>query len=550
MKKLLLLLTIIFLLFSCNMESIVDTDGDGMSDSLEKQYFNPDVDPYTYNPKISDLPILDIDIYDVPQLSVNYITTNTSSYSSSTTRDSESEETYSIGGSSSSSFSSTLTAEASWIDPKITGSATVSGTVEISGEMSESIRKSISRSRERANERSMTAEEAKISVPVFIKNIGNTPVAVRDLILTAYSINQRGQMEMIGSLVAEDFKDIYLQPDGDPIVINFQNDSLYPSRVQNIMYYSRKIVVVPASYSMDIISNDEVKDYYIAYTRVERNTSRVHFRDGVYDVAATNLRGIFDVLGLDYTIEDDWITSLDGSRSHNILGGGEWQISHFGTRSNEEFEHTYNSFNPGLDAEIRPGDNIHIYKAIAEPQLRPNPELSHPSITSFEGFGNIRRHVTDIDVEVKLERNTERGVYQIVYLDIEPQKRLKITTPNDIQFEFTRDSDLSDPNSDVSVFREAGPETERGEHIKSYYRSPKRVFVNGQIADFTFEHNGSPLARGTLIIDWDEEIETLSFYFYGGADPNILPYTPQPTEEGASTSWYDLPHIETYIFEE
>ncbi|MFW5889496.1 MAG: hypothetical protein ACOCUD_03850, partial [Bacillota bacterium] len=67
MKKLLLLLLLIPLLFSCSDEdSIVDTDGDGMSDSKELEFFNPEVDPTAYNPKVSDLPILDIDIYNVP----------------------------------------------------------------------------------------------------------------------------------------------------------------------------------------------------------------------------------------------------------------------------------------------------------------------------------------------------------------------------------------------------------------------------------------------------------------------------------------------------
>lgn len=558
MKKLLLLLTIILLLFSCSEKNIVDSDGDGMSDSKELEYFNPEVDPYTYNPNISDLPILDIDIYDVPQLSVNYITTSSQSqsqsYSSSTIRDRESESSVSAGGSASMTVSTTVEAKASWVDPTVSASGTVSGTVEINSEMSKSIRNSITKSwdRERSTEsgETITAEEAKISVPVFIKNVGNTPVAVRDLILTAYSVNIFNQMEMIGSLTAENFKDIYLQPDSSPVIINYQNDDLYPSKIQDIMYNSRRIVVVPASYSMDIISNDEVLDYYVAHNQVKRKTSRVHFDDGIYDVAATNLKDILDVLRIDYVIKDEWITSINGNRGHNLLNGGEWQVSHFGNRNYERFEHIYNSYNPNLNVDIRPGDTVHIYKAWLEPpQIENNISLSHPSISSFEKFGDVKNHITNIDVDVKLERNSERGVYQTIDLDIEPQKRLVITTPNNILFEFSLDADVSDPNSPGSAYREADPNAEEKEHSESYFRSPKRVFINGEEVDFTFEHSGAAYDSGTLILESTEEIKTLDFYFYGGANPDILPYTPQAAEEGARTSWYDLTHIETYNFE-
>lgn len=545
-----------FLLFSCNESNIIDTDGDGMSDAKELEYFNPEVDPYTYNPNISDLPILDIDIYDIPQFSINNVTTTSQSrsqsYSSGTTRNEESESSVSAGGSASMTVSKTVEATASWIDPTISASGTVSGTVEINSEISKSIRNSITRSREMGTEtergETITAEEAKVSVPVFIRNVGNTPVAVRDLILTAYSANTSNQIEMIGSLTAENFKDIYLQPDSSPVIINFQNDNLYPSRIQNVMWYSRRIVVVPASYSMDIISNDEVLDYYVAHNQVRRKTLRVYYDDGIYDVAASSLREMFDIFNLNYTVENEWITSINGDRGHNLLNGGEWQIRHSGIRNSETFDYIYNSNNPDLDADIRPGDAVYIYKDIVEEEESEEVRLSHPSISSFEEFGNMRDHVTNFDVEVKLERNNERGVYQEIDLDIPPQRRLVITTPNNILFEFSLDADVSDPNDNVSVFREADPNSEEKEHLESYYRSPKRIFINGEEVDFIFEHSGMAYDPGILILESDEEIKTLDFYFYGGADPDILPYTPPTIEEGTPTSWYDLTHIETYNF--
>lgn len=564
-KILLLLLPILMLLTFCckKTNETVDTDGDGMSDELEAKYFNPEVDPALFNPKISDLPILDIDIYDVPQLSVNYIETKTSSASTSVARGQDSEYSRSASGRVSTTVSATVKSELSLTDMGVSGSATVSGTVEVSREASSSIRSSIEQSREWAQERSLTAEEAKISVPVFIKNIGNMPVSIKDLTLTAYSINIYDEMEMIGSLKAENFGDIYLQPNNESVIVNFQNDSLYPSRIEEIMLFSKRIVVVPASYDMDIISNDEVVSYHEAYSAVKAKTARVHIKDdvydinsqdfdNVYDIAVESLEELFEALHMEYETKDGWIYVLDGQRGHNTLSGGEWEIKHTGERNKERFNEVYNSNNPILDVDIQPKDKIFIYRTIVNDETDEEYSISHQSISSFNAFGDISHYITDVDKEVKLRRNSERGVYQEIYLDIEPQRSLIVKTTNDILFEFHSQADLGG-----GAFYEIDPNAEETEYTKSFNRSPKRVFINGKEVDISPFYEPSEMANdpGMLELDLDklgfpegEKIETIDFYFTGGANPDILPYTPRPSEEGAKASWYDLPHIETYIF--
>lgn len=564
MKKVLLLLIFPLLFLSCGEDSsIVDTDGDGMSDAKELEFFNPDVDPISYNPNISDLPILDINIYDVPRVDINYVETSTRSTSSSTSRESGRDFSTSIGGSVSTTVSASVEASASMLDPGVKASGTVSGTVEVNSELSTSIRNSITSSREQAEENSLTAEEARISVPVFIENIGNMPVSVRDLTLTAYSINNYGEMEMIGSLNNEYFNSINLQPGNDPVVINFQNSDLYPSNIENIMYNSRRIIVVPTSYDMTIVSNDEVVDYYEAYSAVEAKTSRLYFKRGIYDVnsqefdhiydiVADNLLELFDILSLDYTTRNGWIHSLGGQRGHNILTGGEWEVRHTGIRNGERFETIYNSFNPSLDFEIRPADSVYIYRTLVEEEEESqiNLSLSQGSIEKINEQP-VENYVESVNKVVRLNRNSERGVYQEVDLNMKPQRRLEIQTSDNILFEFSSQVDLGG-----GVYHEIDPNDD-SEFVRSYDRSPKRVFINGiEVEDFEFTHGEMAYDSGILIIDLDdlgfppdERIETLDFYFTGGANPYVLPYTPQSSEMGKRATWYNLPHTETYNFE-
>lgn len=52
-----------------------DTDGDGQLDGFEADLFDPDSDPFRFNPRVADVPELDIRFTSVPEVILNYTST-------------------------------------------------------------------------------------------------------------------------------------------------------------------------------------------------------------------------------------------------------------------------------------------------------------------------------------------------------------------------------------------------------------------------------------------------------------------------------------------
>lgn len=172
----------------------VDSDGDTLTDFEEifTYFFDPDTNPYRFNPRIADVPLLNIDISDVPKIRVRY----TTSAGSEETVSSEESVSQSEQITSSSSLSLSVGMEVSQTVGVEAGTSGVNGSVEssitgswettatLSQEVSRGYNETFSRARSATEQTGVTNTGGEILVTVDVTNAGNLALVIDDLVLS------------------------------------------------------------------------------------------------------------------------------------------------------------------------------------------------------------------------------------------------------------------------------------------------------------------------------------------------------------------------------
>jgi hypothetical protein len=183
---------------------LADTDGDGFSDYQEvvEYGFDPANDPYKFNPRIADVPQLDIEISSSPQVHFEYTTSEgkQDSIEMGTTTDNS--------WSTQNSYSHTVTlgvkTEAGFTGPAPTGS--VSFSAEYSYQCGKTAtreqRESLARVQTETASKEKTTQGGKIVVGVKLHNRGNVQLQVESLRLSALKVpvNSPDRPKLIGQL--------------------------------------------------------------------------------------------------------------------------------------------------------------------------------------------------------------------------------------------------------------------------------------------------------------------------------------------------------------
>lgn len=171
-----------------------DTDGDGELDGFEADLFDSESDPYRFNPRVSDVPELDIRFTSVPEVILNYTSTLGEDETVGTERTNETSESRSSSIESSVSVglevSVTSSASVSLTDIGVSSETTVTGSVETSTSWSSSQtrenREAFSRSRSVSQREDTTFDGGTLRVEgVQLCNAGNLSMKVKELRLLA-----------------------------------------------------------------------------------------------------------------------------------------------------------------------------------------------------------------------------------------------------------------------------------------------------------------------------------------------------------------------------
>ena len=187
-----------------------DTDGDGQLDGFEADLFDPDSDPFKFNPRVSDVPELDIRFTSVPEIILNYTSTLGADETVATERTSETSQssTSSVESSVSVGLEVSVTngASASLTDIGVSSETTVTGSVETSTSWSSSQtrenREAFSHSQSVSQREDTTFDGGTLRVEgVELCNAGNLSMKVTELRLVAGVVDPEvpGSFETIGT---------------------------------------------------------------------------------------------------------------------------------------------------------------------------------------------------------------------------------------------------------------------------------------------------------------------------------------------------------------
>jgi hypothetical protein len=186
----------------------VDTDGDGWDDNEEIAQFDPEADPYRFNPLIADLPRLRVSMRTYPEIELLYTTSEGESKSRSVSEGESISQSASMSNSHTRSFS-VGTSVSMTVGGKVGGkiaekpeltleasasltagfSLGMSQSASVSQSRSHSVGRSFSQAESEAQSSSISYRGAKISYDVRLENPSNISYTIRSLVLTTYMLD-------------------------------------------------------------------------------------------------------------------------------------------------------------------------------------------------------------------------------------------------------------------------------------------------------------------------------------------------------------------------
>lgn len=273
---------------------VKDTDGDGYSDydEIVLKAFNKDVNNFQFNPRIADVPKLEMEITSTPNLAMVYTEGSATRKTVGTERTSTTSkvDTKNWGGSNSQSIEMSHTASASatvGYDAGPVASVTVGYEFSYSSTNESSTNWSQEQQTENSNalaeienkeeESSVNVEGGKVSTTITIRNNGDIAYRLKDLTLSSYMGNQADPTKVlpVGNLTYSgagiDFPALTLSPGEKTPPLNFSGN-VDIQTIKSVLANSANLVISPVIGSLQ--GNGDF-DFELASTDINTRTAQV-----------------------------------------------------------------------------------------------------------------------------------------------------------------------------------------------------------------------------------------------------------------------------------
>ena len=388
-----------------------DTDGDGYSDldELVNKAFSAEVDNFQFNPRIADLPRLEVHLSSVPSISLEYQEDQSTGRRLST---GHSEGTASgvattAGGSASHAVEVTHTVSVS-VSAEVSATPSVSAEVGYEYSHATTNETSTNWSREQTQENTRVFEESEelertagvsftggeLAVTVSIANPGHIAYELSELTLTAYESDARrpGQLVPVGTLTllsagnSNVFPKTVIEPGEVKAGFVFRTE-LDLGTARALLRDSRNLVIRPATFAMtagertfglettevnartaeviiDLDADRPLEAYRVAVAHLDRPTVGQVMRDILAVPVETGIGRWRDDVGRDARPTESGLVAVRNVAMDEGTGG-YFLVAHSRKldRGVEQETRVYSLLDQGYDFEalpIRQGDVLHV----------------------------------------------------------------------------------------------------------------------------------------------------------------------------------------------
>ena len=299
---------------------MADTDGDGFSDAQEilELGFDPLASPVRFNPRVADVPRLEVSVVSEPDVFLNYTTSDSSSRSFDNTTSNTASEGFTTSTSSSESVrtevSNTVGGEVSYgtmwgVSANYSHSWSEARETSFSWTEGRSFENSrtLSQSRGFSESKDITNSGCRVEVAVDLRNVGNLSFTLQTLSLGMRKLNPRsGDVLEIGQLEPESdrtFHNVTSLAPGEPVRgLVFRAE--LPLAKAEVLLGPGRMSVRPTMFEL---VDGEGTPFDQRYTRINAATSTITIDRGdrapvSYEVATFAPRGAG--LPLDVALED------------------------------------------------------------------------------------------------------------------------------------------------------------------------------------------------------------------------------------------------------
>ncbi|MGA1867755.1 MAG: MopE-related protein [bacterium] len=268
---------------------LADTDGDGFNDYTECIiYFEPDINPYKFNPLVADTPKIVVTLTSPPIIKLHMTDTAGINRSFETTRSSEIAQEMSVSRTNSNTFSlemsHTLSAEANYpwsfgVSYEASFTMGYETTISTTAGMTRENRKALSQAEafERTNSLSQTG--GSLMCTVKVENKGEIAFKVESIILSAVEPHpyKSGELHPIGNLVFNtpgyaEFPSTTIAPDGKIEGMTFINNELDLQTAKDLLRDSTSLLIKPTIVEF---SDETGKAFAFNFTDINSKTAMV-----------------------------------------------------------------------------------------------------------------------------------------------------------------------------------------------------------------------------------------------------------------------------------
>ncbi len=281
-----------------------DTDGDGWEDGKELSWFSPQAAPRKFNPLIADLPSLEIEQVETPEIRLIQTVSETETEEVVVSRGNE----FSSGYTHSQSFATSVGIEHGWevgssqsfgqegkdwkweigFEQSVHGSYTTESVNETGAEWSRQNVSSFEQAETRAREQSKEITGGYVDVAINVLNNSNIAYTVKSMTLTAYSLNYsaKKRFNVLGNLNLQDndavFQEFTLEPGSKTNApMNFINSDLDYQTVKEWSTRAHGLVLDVSGFTITMIDEDGTeRDFTHELTATAALTAKIRVDHG------------------------------------------------------------------------------------------------------------------------------------------------------------------------------------------------------------------------------------------------------------------------------
>ena len=388
-----------------------DTDGDGWTDGQELVYYTEGSN--TFNPRIADVPQLEIQFVGRPEIGFNYQTSSTDTVTESVTNTEGTVHSQSATNTNSHTRNQTngwhtkVGASFGWeahalffeskaknsinVEAGYNGSVTTGDTFTYSRNQSESFSQSVTQGHTTSETEGKTVSGGTIRVNAKFKNPSNLAYAVRSATVTFTGITDfrqtNGYPKPIASVELPNVGTI--PPGGETGTMVIKYGNLGVAQTEDLLKWSSGLNMSITNYTIALQKEGAVNpnDFTGALTTVNAMTACLTIDYGPsakhkaethhvstkykYNPSATGLNDLYEPVTIKDILEIAGISESKGNlvlgddgriqriRDYNYQGYryGAWYVQRTYTRGNESKSETYNYY-----SEVEPGEEVDISK--------------------------------------------------------------------------------------------------------------------------------------------------------------------------------------------